>query len=138
MRHIDRQDRTALRHFGLALAFMVVLVFGVVAPWLLGRDWPAWPFVVAGVLALLALAWPAAVYPVYRLLRPPLALLAAINNWVLLGAFYFLLLWPYGVYARLAKRLHFITGFDPAARSYRIPRADGRRRDGPTDLDQPF
>lgn len=138
MRHIDRRDHTALRHFGLALAFMVALVFGWVGPWLLGRARPMWPFTVGGMLAGLAVAWPAAVYPVYRLLRPPLALLAAVNNWVLLGIFYFLLLWPYGVYARLAKRLHFVTGFDPDARSYRIPRADSGRRDGPTDLDQPF
>jgi len=138
MQRIERNDRRALRHFGMALAFMVALVFGVLAPWVLDRPWPAWPFAAAGILALLSGLAPAALYPVYRTLRPPLALLATVNNWVLLGVFYYLLLWPYGVYARLARRLHFTTGFDRAASSYRIPRADGGRRDAPTDLDQPF
>ena len=138
MQRIERHDRRALRHFGVALAFMVALVFGLLAPWILDRPWQPWPFAAAGGIALLAGVAPAALYPVYRLLRPPLALLAAVNNRVLLGAFYYLLLWPYGVYARLAKRLHFTSGFDRTAPSYRIPRADGGRRDGPTDLDQPF
>jgi len=138
MQRIERNDRRALRHFGMALTFMVALVFGVLAPWILGRPWQPWPFVAAGALLSLAVLVPTALYPVYRALRPPLAVLATVNNWVLLGLFYYLLLWPYGMYARLAKRLHFTSGFDRAASSYRIPRADGGRRDGPTDLDQPF
>jgi len=138
VQRIERHDRRALRHFGFALAFMAALVFGVLAPWILGRPWQPWPFVAAGALLALAAVVPTALYPVYRALRPPLALLATVNNWVLLGVFYYLLLWPYGAYARLARRLHFKTGFDPTAPSYRIPRVDGGRRDGPTDLDQPF
>lgn len=138
MQHIDPQDRKALRHFGLGLALMVALVFGLLAPWLLDRPWPRWPFALALVLIVLALAWPAAVYPLYRVLRPPLTLLGRINNWLLLGLFFYLLLWPFGVFARLTRRLHYRTGFDPAARTYRISRTAGGRRDGPTDLDEPF
>ena len=138
MQHIDPRDGKGLRRYGLGLALMVVLVFGLAAPWLFDRPWPRWPFVAAVALALLALAWPAALYPVYRLLRPPLTLLGRVNNWLLLGLFFYLLVWPFGIFARLTGRLHYRTGFDPDARTYRIRRTASGRRDGPTDLDEPF
>ena len=138
MQNIDRQDRKSLRQFGLALGFMVALVFGLLGPWLFGREIRAWPFAAGIGLAGLALAWPVALYPVYRLLRPPLAALAALNNWVLLGIVFFLVLWPFGVFARLTRRLHYVRGFDASAPSYRVPRPASGRRDGPVDLDRPF
>ncbi len=138
MQRIQPHDRRSLRQFGIALAVMVALVLGVAAPWLLGRAIPRWPFALAGLLALLAILWPAALYPVHRLLRPPLAALATVNNWLLLGLVFFLVLWPYGAFARLTRRLHYVTGFDHRLASYRVERRGEARRDGPTDLDRPF
>jgi hypothetical protein len=138
VQHIEFHDRRALRHFALGLAAMVALVFGLAGPWLLDRPWPWWPFLTAVALVLLSRAWPAAVYPLHRLLAPPLGLLARVNTWLLLGLFFYLLLWPFGVFARLTGRLDFVTGFDPAARTYRIRRSANGRRDGPTNLDEPF
>jgi hypothetical protein len=60
--------------------------------------------------------------------------LTALNNALLLGAVYFLLLWPLGLLLRAATRLHYRTGFDPAARSYRVPVDPGQT----TDLEEPF
>jgi len=60
--------------------------------------------------------------------------LTALNNALLLGAVYFLLLWPFGLVLRAAARLHYRTGFDPAVRSYRVPVDPGHT----TDLEEPF
>jgi hypothetical protein len=86
------------------------------------------------VLLPLAALTPVAMYPVYRALYPLLRALTALNNALLLGAVYFLLLWPLGLLLRAAARLHYRTGFDPAARSYRVPVDPGRT----TDLEEPF
>ena len=138
MQRIDRHDRPALRRFGLALALLVAVLFGFLGPWLFDFPRPQWPLWTAGVLVPLAIAWPAAVYPVYRLVRPPLAALGWLNNWLLLGFVFFVVLWPYGVFARATRRLHFVTGFDRGASTYRIRHTGCDARDGPTNLDEPF
>ena len=138
MQHIDRHDRTSLRRFGLALGTLVALLFGLAGPWLFEAPRPQWPWWTGGLLAALALAWPAAIHPVYRVLRPPLVLVGWVNTWLLLGFVFFAVLWPYGLFARATRRLHFVTGFDRNAATYKIRRTSRDRRDGPTNLDEPF
>ena len=89
-------------------------------------------------LVTLGLAWPRGVHPLYRVVAPILGGLATVNNWLLLGIVYFLVVWPYGLLARAAGRLHYVGRFDARLDSYRIRRGGPPRRDGPTDLDRPF
>lgn len=134
MRRLGRGDRRELRQFGIGLAVLVAGLFGWLVPWLADRPAPRWPWIAGGVLLPLAAFAPAAVYPLYRALYPVLRALTALNNAVLLGAVYFLLLWPLGLLLRAAARLHYRTGFDPAARSYRVPADPGHT----TNLEEPF
>jgi hypothetical protein len=134
MRILTPADRRDLRQYGLGLALLVVLVFWGLLPWLGDRPRPAWPLVVAGVLAALALAWPRAVYPVYRALLPIARLLGLVNTWMLLGAVFFGILLPVGWLLRRMGRLQYLTGFDPGAASYRVE-VDPER---PVRLEEPF
>lgn len=134
VRVLARTDNRELRHFGLGLALLVVLVFWALLPWLGGRPRPAWPLVAGGVLAVLALAWPAAVYPVYRLVLPVARVLGVVNTWLLLGAVFFGILLPVGWLLRRLGRLQYVTGFDPAAASYRVEVPP----DHPVRLEEPF
>ena len=120
MRILTPQDRQDLRHYGLGLALLIVLVFWGLLPWLGDRPRPAWPLAVGSVLAVLALAWPLAVYPVYRALLPVARVLGVVNTWLLLGAVFFGILLPVGWVLRRMGRLQYRVGFDPAAASYRI------------------
>lgn len=138
MQPIHSGDHAALRRFALVLAAFLGVAFGVIAPWVFDRPWPAWPWFAAAALAALGLGWPRGVYPLYRVLAPVLRGLAAVNNWLLLGAVYFLVVWPYGLLARATRRLHYVTGFDRGVETYRVTRQGPPRRDGPTDLDEPF
>ena len=134
MRILTPDDRSDLRQYGLGLALLVVLVFWAVLPWLGDRPRPGWPLAVAGVLAALALAWPRAVYPVYRALLPVARVLGTVNTWLLLGAVFFGILLPVGWVLRRAGRLQYQVGFDPGAASYRIE-VDPKR---PVRLEEPF
>jgi len=120
MRTLARTDTRELRHFGLGLALLVVLVFWALLPWLGERPRPLWPLVAGGLVGGLALAWPAGVYPVYRMLLPVARVLGIVNTWLLLGAVFFGILWPLGWLLRRLGRLQYVTGFDTTVRSYRV------------------
>jgi hypothetical protein len=134
MRILDRTDTRELRHFGLGLAVLLVLIFWGLLPWLGGRPRPDWPLAAGGAVAALALAWPAAVYPIYRLLLPVARVLGVVNTWLLLGAVFFGILLPVGWLLRRLGRLQYSTGFDPDAASYRVEVP----RDHPVRLEEPF
>jgi hypothetical protein len=134
MRQLTRQDTRELRQFGLGLSLLVVLVFWVLLPWLGDRPRPYWPLVSGGVVAALALAWPVAILPVYRLLLPVARLVGLVNTWLLLGAVFFGILLPVGWVLRRLGRLQYLTPFDPGTDSYRIEVP----RDHVVRLEEPF
>ena len=134
MRIFTPDDRSDLRQFGLGLALLVVLVFWALLPWLGDRPRPAWPLLVAGLLATLALAWPRGVYPVYRALLPVARVLGLVNTWLLLGAVFFGILLPVGWVLRRMGRLQYRTGFDRGAASYRVE----VEPECPVRLEEPF
>jgi hypothetical protein len=134
MRVLTSRDRQQLRQYGLGLAVLVVLLFFALVPWLWDRPRPMWPWVVAAVLATLALAWPRAIYPVYRLLLPVARVLGIVNTWLLLGAVFFGILMPVGWVLRRTGRLQYVARFDREAPSYRIEVPP----DHPVRLGEPF
>jgi hypothetical protein len=130
----SRSDPRQLRDFGAGLGVAIAAIFGGLLPWLGERPWPTWPWVVGVGFVLAALVAPRAIWPVHRILRPVLQLLARVNNWVLLGVLFFGILWPVGWVLRRTGRLQYRTGRDPAAASYRVP-VDRSRV---TRLEEPF
>jgi len=134
MRQLTRRDTRELRHFGLGLALLLVLIFWALLPWLGDRPRPAWPLVAGGLLATLALVWPGAILPVYRAFVPVARVLGIANTWLLLGAVFFGILTPVGWLLRRLGRLQYVTRFEPAADSYRIEVP----RDHTVRLEEPF
>jgi hypothetical protein len=134
MRTLAPQDRKELREFGLGLALLIMLIFWGLLPWLGDRPRPTWPLAASALLGMAALAWPVAIYPVYRLLLPVARVLGVINTWLLLGAVFFGMLLPIGWVLRLLGRLQYETRCDPGADTYRID-VDPHRE---VRLEEPF
>lgn len=120
MRVLTPGDRHELRQFGLGLAVLIALLFWALLPWLRDAARPAWPLVAGGILMVLALAWPVAIYPIYRSLLPVARVLGIVNTWLLLGTVFFGILLPVGWILRRTGRLQYRTGLDPGATSYRV------------------
>jgi len=120
MRILTTHDRKELRHFGLGLAVLVVLIFWGLLPWLWGHERPTWPLVAGGIIGAAAAAWPLAIYPLYRALLPATRGIGFVNTWLLLGAVFFGILLPVGWVLRRTGRLQYQARFDPDAASYRI------------------
>jgi hypothetical protein len=104
------------RSFGLVFASL----FGVIAlaGWLAFDRVFLWPLGIAGVLAALALVAPTLLMPLNRLWAGLGHRIAFAVNQILLGAFFYLVVTPFGLGARILRRNSMPKGPDPNAESY--------------------
>ena len=126
-------SRTELRKFGFTTAAIVAALFGLALPWLFGRAWARWPWIVAVLLALPAGFAPALLATVHRAWTAVGSVLGWINTRILLAAAFYLVVMPVGVVMRLVGR-------DPMRRaksvgpSYRQPSTERAAE----DMERPF
>ena len=113
-------DRKILRNFGLLIAAVIVLVFGVVLPWLRGSAFPLWPWLVAATLAALALIRPAALRPIYRVWMRFGHLMNWLVSRVTLFIVYYTIVVPMGIIMRLCGKDPMRRSWEHAATSYRV------------------
>jgi hypothetical protein len=111
-------SKTELKKFGLLMAAMICLFFGLLIPLLWEASWPRWPWIAGVVLAAVALLYPPLLRPVYRLWGRIGLVLGWVNTRILLGLVFYLLFTPVGLIMR-RFRDPMARHFDPDARSYR-------------------
>lgn len=137
MHDIPDLDRRGLRKFGLTTGAILVVLFGLVLPWLRDRPLPLWPWCVAAVLAVWALAAPASLTMVYRPWMKAGLLLGWLNTRIILGLVFWIIVMPLGLILRLLKekKVGRITGgLDHSARTYwHVP-----TNIQPTSMEKPF
>jgi len=118
---IPELDAKGLRKFGLTTGAIVAALFGGLIPWAFGLHYPTWPWVLAGVLGLWALAAPATLNPVYRGWMRFGLLINAVMSRVVLGIVFYLVVLPTGLVMRLTGKDPMRRRFEPDAASYRQP-----------------
>jgi len=118
---IPELDAKGLRKFGLTTGAIVAVLFGALIPWAFGLHYPKWPWVLAGVLGLWALAAPATLNPVYRGWMRFGLLINAVMSRVVLGILFYLVILPTALLMRLAGKDPMRRRFEPDAPSYRQP-----------------
>jgi hypothetical protein len=109
-----------LRHFGFIVGGITAVLFGILPPLIWSFGWPAWPWVVGGVLAALALASPRSLRPVYGAWMRVGLVLGWINTRVLLFLVYATMVVPIGVGMRLLGRDPMERRIDKELDSYRV------------------
>ncbi|MFO7287100.1 MAG: SxtJ family membrane protein [Gammaproteobacteria bacterium] len=92
-----------LRKFGLIMAAMITLFFGLLIPWIWGTGVSVWVFVVASAFALVALSVPALLGPVHYVWMKIGLVLGWINTRIILGLLFFLIFVPLGLLLRLSR-----------------------------------
>lgn len=110
-----------LRRFGLLLGAPIVLVFGVAVPWLRDSAFPIWPWVLAGLLAVVALARPGVLRPIYRgWMR-----FGHLMNWLIsrvtLFVVYYAMVVPMALIMRVCRKDPMRRSLEHAAMTYRVP-----------------
>lgn len=118
--HMPEMGPKELRNFGLIMGGMIVLVLGLLIPWIWDFSLPIWPFAVATGFVAVAVIYPKALAPVYKGWMKVGAVLGFINTRIILGLVFFVLILPMGLLMRI-KTDPMNRKFDPKAASYRKP-----------------
>ena len=127
-------DRKGLREFGLITGGIFASLFGLFFPWLLGRPYPYWPWVLGGFLVLWSGLAPASLRRPYRLWMRFAFLLSRLTTPVLMSLIFFLVITPTAFIMRIVAYDPMARRFDPNAKSYRIP----TRNPPKTHMEGPF
>jgi hypothetical protein len=93
-----------LRRFGLLFGAILVLLFGLLLPFLVGYSFPLWPWVVALIVATFALLAPTALTPFYRGWMRFGLVAAFINTRIIMFVLYYVLFVPTGLVMKLFGR----------------------------------
>ena len=131
---IPELDRKGLRSFGLTTGAVFVAVFGVFFPWILEKNWPLWPWVIAAPLWVLALIHPPALRLIYIGWMHFGLLASRVMTPLILGIVFFLVISPMALVRRRLGRDPLQRALDPNNESYRVQSTTSPRE----KLEKPF
>ncbi len=134
MHDIPALDKNGLRQFGLTTGSIVAGLFGVLLPWLLGLAFPVWPWIIAGILILWALAAPSSMRPAYYGWMRFGLVIGAVMTRLILGIVFYLVVLPIGFVMRLSGKDPMMRRFDAQATTYRVL----SRPLQPRNMEKPF
>ncbi len=134
-------SRVELRKFGFILATGIILIFGLLIPWL--RDssfqqllsWPLpWPWNLSFVLLMISLFVPMALAPIYKVWMLIGHALGYINTRLILGLIYMAMFTPVAFLLKLLGKDPMHRALDPAQHSYRV----NSNQPKPENLNRPY
>ncbi len=125
--------KAELRNFGLLLGALFAAIFGLL-PWMRHRPLEYWPWTVAAVLWLAALAWPRSLAWLHRWWTRLGHALGWFNTRVILTVIYFVGVTPLGFVMWVFGRDRMKRSFDLKCKSYRVP----SRPQSPRSMEKPF
>jgi hypothetical protein len=117
---IPELDNKGLRDFGLTFGAAIVIIFGLFLPWVLEVDWPAWPWIVAAPLWLLALVQPMWLRWTYLAWMRFGLLANRVMTPLVLGIVFFVMISPVAMVRRLRGMDPMHRTLDPNQESYRV------------------
>lgn len=131
---IASMSKEELRKFGLVTGGIFIALFGLIFPFVLGRHYVLWPWIIGGVLVVLALIFPLGLAPVYKYWMKFSHVLGWINTRIILGIIFYLFITPIGLMIRLFTRDPMARKLDRSATSYRVASTPAPRE----NLKRPF
>ena len=133
-REIPELDQKGLRYFAWMSATLVASLFGLILPWLLNRDWPWEPWGISALFFVWGLIAPSTLRPFYRIWMRFGFVMNAIMTSVILGAVYYVVVFPTGLVFRLRGIDPLHRKWDRKLQSYRVKSSAAR----PIDMEKPF
>ncbi len=118
---VPELDRKGLRDFGLTTGVIVALIFGLFFPWLLDLGLVWWPWVLFGVLSIMALAMPMTLQPVYKIWMRFGLMMSKITTPIIMGAVFYLIITPAALVMKVFSRDPLHRKLVDQESSYRVP-----------------
>ena len=117
---VENPGTNELRKFGLVTGAIVVTLFGIALPWLIGYQWPIWPWIFAGILWVWGLTSPNSLFLVYRIWMKFGHVAGWINTRIILAIMFYLVFFPAGIILRILGKDPMARKLDSTSKSYRI------------------
>ncbi|MCH9693212.1 MAG: sxtJ [Gammaproteobacteria bacterium] len=121
---IPELDRKGLREFGLVTGAILVVLFGLLIPWVFDFGYPRWPWYIAGALAALAIIVPTWLGPVYYVWMRFGLLMSKIMTPLVLGIVFFLVITPVALFMKLISRDAMARSLKKEDTTYRVEREE--------------
>ena len=119
--NIPTLDKKGLRKFGITTGVIIVVLFAAFFPWIFDVSvMPMWPWILAGMLWVLAILIPGALRPVYTTWMKIGHVLGWINTRVILGFLFYVMVLPMGLTMRLFGKDPMARKIESSVSSYRI------------------
>ena len=132
-KEIPDLDDSGLRRFALVFSAMVVGLFGVIIPMLLGR-WSVVPWILALMTTVWGLVAPSTFRWFYRIWMRFGMIMHTISSPVILAVVYYFAIFPYGLVFRLLGKDPLTRQWDSEAVTYRSISAE----QDPSHMEKPF
>ena len=123
-----------LREFGLIFGVILVLLFGLLIPWVVDSDFPAWPWLTLAVTGSMAIIHPLSLKPFYQVWMLFGAIMGWINTRLILGIVFYFVFMPFGLIMKLFGKDLLSMKLDKTLTSYRVIN-DVQEKD---DMENPF
>ena len=120
MMEIEELGSRGLRNFGFTTGLIVVVIFGLLLPWLFSASFPVWPWLIAGSLWLFALVFPMALNPVYKGWMKFGNIAGWINSRIILSVLFYFIVFPMGLIMKILGKDPMMRKFDKSVSSYRV------------------
>lgn len=127
-------DKKMLRSFGITSGVIVILLFGILIPWLRGTGWPMWPWILSAFLILTGLIVPKALSPVFRVWMKFGHIMNRVNTTIILTVVFFVVFTPVALLMKIIGRDVLYREFEPETESYRII----SEKTKPKKMERPF
>ena len=124
-----------LRQFGFMMGGFLIGLFGLFFPWILEKAFPFWPWYWGTGFIAFAIAWPQALELVFVYWMKFSHVLGYVNSRLLLGIFYYVVLFPIGLFRQLVASDPLARHFDNKTTTYRIKRSYDKNQ---TNMERPF
>ena len=136
---IPELDRKGYRDFALTTSAILVVLFGLIVPYLFGREFPAefprWPWIIGIVLSVWGLAAPMTLKPIYTgWMKFGNFMGSYIMTPLIMGIVFFAMFMPMGLVMRLFGKDLLAQKLDKSSESYRMPSAKPPAK----NLEKPF
>ncbi len=131
---IEKLDAAGYRKFGLVTGAIVVVLFGLLIPWIFSFGYPKWPWILAGILAAWGLLAPTTLQPVYVGWMKFGHVMNWINTRLILGLLFYGIFLPFGLVMRLFGKDPMQRKINESITSYRVE----SHHDARDNVERPF
>jgi len=127
-------DARGYRKFGLTTGAIIIVLFGLLIPWLFNLNFVKWPWILGGVLILWGLLAPTTLKPVYVGWMKFGNVMNWINTRIILGILFYGIFLPIGVVMRLFGKDSMHRKLDRQLSSYRVT----SHNDDKSNVERPY